>query len=110
MNPLAMVWKPSGTATLEASSIIRSRPRKSSMPARVTMKAGMPTEATQKPCQAPTSAPTTRPRTMASGHGTSYRVIAMATVAPTNAATDPTDRSMWPAMMTITIPIARIRM
>ena len=33
-----------------------------------------------------------------------------ATVAPTNAATDPTDRSMWPAMITITIPIARIRM
>ena len=30
--------------------------------------------------------------------------------APTNAATDPTDRSMWPAMMTITMPIARTRM
>ena len=30
--------------------------------------------------------------------------------APTNAATDPTDRSMWPAMMTITMPIASTRM
>jgi hypothetical protein len=29
---------------------------------------------------------------------------------PTNAATEPTDRSMWPAMMTITMPMARIRM
>ncbi len=30
--------------------------------------------------------------------------------APTKAATEPTDRSMWPAMMTITMPIARTRM
>ena len=28
---------------------------------------------------------------------------------PTNAATEPTDRSMWPAMMTITMPMARMR-
>ncbi len=36
--------------------------------------------------------------------------IAMATTMPTNAATEPTDRSMWPMMITITMPIARIRM
>jgi hypothetical protein len=34
-------------------------------------------------------------------------VIAMATTMPTNAAIDPTDRSMWPAMMTSTMPMAR---
>ena len=36
--------------------------------------------------------------------------MAMATTMPTNAATEPTDRSMWPAMITITMPMARIRM
>ena len=46
-KPLAIVWKPSGTDTLDASSIIRSRPRNSSMPASVTMNAGIPTYATQ---------------------------------------------------------------
>ncbi len=30
--------------------------------------------------------------------------------APMRATTEPTDRSMWPAMMIITMPIARIRM
>ena len=34
----------------------------------------------------------------------------MATQMPTNAATEPTERSMWPAMMTSTMPMARIRM
>ncbi len=29
---------------------------------------------------------------------------------PVTAATDPTDRSMWPAMITSTMPIARMRM
>jgi hypothetical protein len=43
MKPLAMTWNPSGTETLEALRIIRSSPRNSSMPARVTIKAGMPT-------------------------------------------------------------------
>ena len=30
--------------------------------------------------------------------------------APTKAQTEPTDRSMWPAMITMTMPIARMRM
>ena len=33
-----------------------------------------------------------------------------ATQTPTKAATEPTERSMWPAMMTSTMPMARIRM
>jgi hypothetical protein len=36
--------------------------------------------------------------------------MAIATTMPTNAAMEPTERSMWPAMITSTIPIARIRM
>ena len=75
----------------------------------VTMNAGMPTYATQKPCQAPIAAPSARQRITASTHGMSYFVIRIAATAPVNAATDPTDRSMCRAMMTITMPIARIR-
>ena len=33
----------------------------------------------------------------------------IAPAAPTNAATEPTDRSMWRATITITMPMARIR-
>ena len=76
---------------------------------RVTMNAGMPTYATQNPCQAPISAPSTRQATTARNHGTSHLVIMIAEQAPTKAATDPTDRSMWPATITITMPMARIR-
>ena len=47
---------------------------------------------------------------MPSGQGMSQSGIAMATTMPTNAATEPTERSMWPATMTITMPMARIRM
>jgi len=47
---------------------------------------------------------------MPAHHGKFQSCIAIATMMPVNAATEPTERSMWPAMMTITIPIARIRM
>ena len=43
---------------------------------------------------------------MAAGHGQCQEYIDSATMMPTNAATDPTDRSMWPAMITMTMPIA----
>ncbi len=36
--------------------------------------------------------------------------MVMATTTPAKAATDPTERSIWPAMITSTMPIARIRM
>ena len=47
---------------------------------------------------------------MASGQGRFQFCIARATTMPTKAATEPTDRSMWPAMMTSTMPMARMRM
>ena len=50
------------------------------------------------------------PTTMPSGHANPQSAIAVATTIPTNAATEPTERSMCPAMITITIPIARMRM
>ncbi len=81
-----------------------------SIPASVTMNAGMPTTATQKPCQAPTTAPTARPSRMPTHHGMPQSRMAIATVMPTKAATDPTDRSMCPAMITSTMPIAITRM
>ena len=81
-----------------------------SMPASVTMKAGTITRDTQNPCHMPTRMPATMPTTMPNGHANPQSAIAVATTMPTNAATEPTERSMWPAMITITIPIARIRM
>ena len=45
-----------------------------------------------------------------SHHGRPHCTANTPEQAPTNAATEPTDRSMWPAMMTITMPIARTRM
>ncbi len=47
---------------------------------------------------------------MPSGHGTTSLPSVFATQIPTKAATEPTDRSMCPAMITITMPMARIRM
>ena len=92
------------------SSTCIVRPRKSSMPARVTMKAGMPTRATQKPFHAPTAIPTAIEARTPTHHGKSCWITRMADTAPHSATTEPTDRSMCPAMMTITIPIARTRM
>ncbi len=50
------------------------------------------------------------PTRIASHHGQPHCTTITPVAAPTNAATEPTDRSMWPAMMIITMPIARIRM
>ena len=42
--------------------------------------------------------------------GCCMRITSTAAVAPVSATTEPTERSMCPAMITITMPIARIRM
>ena len=99
---------PFGTVNVADWPTIWFRPRKISMPARVTMNAGTPTIATQKPCQAPMTSPRSRPATTASGHGTWWFATAPATTMPTKAATEPTDRSMCPAMITSAMPTARI--
>ena len=46
----------------------------------------------------------------ASGHDTPMLTMSTAAIAPVTATTEPTDRSMCPAMMIRIIPIARIRM
>ncbi len=74
------------------------------------MNAGTPTYATQKPCHAPITAPMARPNTMAAGQGRSHSVIDLATRMPVKAATEPTERSMCPATITMSMPMARIRM
>ena len=79
------------------------------MPASVTMNDGMPTYAIQKPWKAPMSPPATRAALTAAGHGRSYRTMSTAADAPVKAAIEPTDRSMWPLMITMTMPMARIR-
>ena len=47
---------------------------------------------------------------MASHQSQPQCTIMTPATAPMKPATDPTDRSMWPAMITITMPMARIRM
>ena len=54
--------------------------------------------------------PATMPTMMPRGHAIPQSAMVLATTMPTNAATEPTDRSMCPAMITITMPIARTRM
>jgi hypothetical protein len=46
---------------------------------------------------------------IAAAGGKCQLTIEVATTMPTNAADDPTERSMCPAMMTMTMPTARIR-
>lgn len=74
------------------------------------MNDGIPTNAIQNPCQAPITAPASTHTTTATGHGMSLRTMRTADIAPMNPATDPTDRSMWPLMITMTIPMASTRM
>ncbi|MGX1300669.1 hypothetical protein RKD35_002157 [Streptomyces albogriseolus] len=62
------------------------------------------------PCTAPAMAPTARHSTTATGQGRSFLTMNTAAMEPTNAVSEPTDRSMWPEMMTSIMPIARIRM
>ncbi len=64
----------------------------------------------KKPCTEPATAPMARHSTTASGQGMSCSTISTAAMAPMNAVSEPTERSMWPAMMTSIMPIARIRM
>ena len=74
------------------------------------MKAGMPAYATQNPCHAPTATPTTSAATMPTHHGWPCWITRTAETAPVSATTEPTDRSMCPPMIRMTIPIARTRM
>ncbi len=64
----------------------------------------------KNPCAAPAAAPMARHSSTATGQGRSFSTISTAAIAPVNAVSDPTDRSMWPEMMTSIMPIARIRM
>jgi hypothetical protein len=85
-------------------------PRKMSMPPRVTMKPGIPTKATQKPCQIPTSTPTRSAASTPTHQGICHLITTTAATAPVSATTEPTDRSIWAATITSSMPIARIRM
>jgi hypothetical protein len=72
------------------------------------MNAGIPTNATQNPCHAPTTAPTPSARTTAAHQGKPHCIIEIAEIAPTIATTEPTERSMCPAIITTTMPTARM--
>ena len=70
MKPLPIFWYSGGNGDSEVlCSTCHVIPRNRSMPARVVMKAGMPTNATQKPCHAPTRMPTTMAASTPVHHG-----------------------------------------
>ena len=94
-KPPAIFWYSAGNGDREMlPSTCRVMPRKSSMPARVTMNAGMPTYATQKPCHMPTRSPTASPASTPTHQGRPRWMTTTAETAPVSATTDPTDRSM----------------
>ncbi len=79
------------------------------MPAKVVMKAGIPTKAIQKPWNTPMAAPMSS-ESRSVGMRPMPVLYSIALRAPENATTEPTERSMLPMMMTSTMPTARIRM
>lgn len=90
MKPVLSFSKPSGNGDRDwPSSRIWVPPRKASIPARVTMKDGMPMYAIQNPCQAPATAPSSRQRTTARPHGISCLII----IAPAGRADEGDERS-----------------
>ena len=83
-------------------------PRKIIMLPRVVIKPGIPIFATQKPFHAPTRTPIPIPSSTAAHQGKFHFWNAMAMTIPQKPATEPTDKSIWPMTMTISIPMARI--
>src|SRR5438128_890869 len=84
------------------------RPRNASIDASVTMNAGTFRYAIQNPCQAPTASPITSVAVTEAITPHSNLIMHSAQIAPANPRTDPTERSMWPATITSTMPMARI--
>ena len=72
------------------------------------MNAGTFRYATQNPCQAPTASPITRVAETEAITPHSSLIMHSAQTAPAKPRTDPTERSMWPATITSTMPMARI--
>ncbi len=70
------------------------------------MKPGTPTKASHEPCHIPIRMPTNRPNRMPSHHGNAQKLIDSAVQMPTTAATEPTDRSICPVMITNSMPMA----
>ena len=76
--------------------------------ARVTTNAGTPMIATQNPCQTPRSSPVTRPISKAIGVGTWKLMTASEVMTAHMMIEAPSERSMCPGTITITMPAHRI--
>src|SRR5688500_165420 len=72
------------------------------------MNGGMRSQATSEPCAHPSTAPRTNTRANDAESGQPRLVKAMAETAPSRPARAPTERSIWPATITSTMPMARI--
>ena len=111
MKPELSSWNVSGNGPTDwPCSSARLRPLKTSMPASVTMNDGMRKNATNQPCAAPIAAPASRQATVAGTKCHSNSTISTAASAPTKPTTEPTDRSMWPATITSSMPSAMMTM
>jgi hypothetical protein len=111
MKPELSNWKASGKGPTDwPSSRASARPLNTSMPASVTMKEGMREKATNQPCAAPIRPPHSRHTMEAGTKCHSYSTISTAASAPMKPQTEPTERSMWPATITSSMPSAMMTM
>ena len=83
-------------------------PRQASSPPRVTIKAGMPAYAVNAPCNAPINAPTAIPANSDGNSPQCSEVCTRTAAMPVIPTSDPTERSICPARITITMPTARM--
>ena len=82
-------------------------PLKIIIPPSVVINPGIPSFARKKPCHAPAARPIASAKSTAAHHGRFNSLAAIAITIPENPATDPTERSIWPITITISIPSAK---
>ncbi|OQA14165.1 MAG: hypothetical protein BWY62_01117 [Firmicutes bacterium ADurb.Bin356] len=101
-----MILSSSGAGTEIDLEIQITPPRKIIMPPKVVIKPGMLNLASQNPCQAPAIAPTAKPISAATHHGRLNSLALSAITIPAKPATEPTDKSICPITITMSIPTA----
>src|SRR5262249_58193538 len=87
--------------------VSQNNPRKTSSPPRVTMKAGMPVRTISSPIAVQTSRASSVANANDAAAGQLPRKTSTAATPPIRPTPDPADRSIWPGMITRSIPRAR---
>src|SRR5688572_24153627 len=86
----------------------QSKPAEDQHARKSTINAGIFTYATQYPCQAPIKPPTIRQSRIVNAQFHPHLTIMTPAIAPTKAATEPTERSIQPETMISSMPNAMI--